>query len=180
MNDGFANPSAETVRAVDDAGRALEEAGASVEEAAPPRIEEAISITRVYWSRRESMSTSEWVPPSPGTLSGDEVDRGLFEWDRLKREMLWFLRRFDVIICPVAETAAGPHRVERERDFIYMLPYSLTGWPVAVVRAGTSDDGMPIGVQVIAHPWRDDVALAAAAADRVSAGRLAGARPLAR
>jgi len=31
-----------------------------------------------------------------------------------------------------------------------------------VVRCGTAADGMPIGVQVVARPWRDDVALAAA------------------
>jgi amidase len=30
------------------------------------------------------------------------------------------------------------------------------------VRAGTSPDGLPIGVQLVAKPWREDVALAAA------------------
>jgi amidase len=40
--------------------------------------------------------------------------------------------------------------------------YSLTGWPAVVVRAGTSPDGMPIAVQLVARPWRDDVTLAAA------------------
>jgi amidase len=30
------------------------------------------------------------------------------------------------------------------------------------VRAGTSPEGLPIGVQVVARPWRDEVALAAA------------------
>jgi amidase len=30
------------------------------------------------------------------------------------------------------------------------------------VRAGTSPDGLPIGVQLVAHPWREDIALAAA------------------
>jgi amidase len=43
-----------------------------------------------------------------------------------------------------------------------MLPYSLTGNPVAVVRAGT-EEGLPIGVQVIARNWEDATALAAAA-----------------
>ena len=41
-------------------------------------------------------------------------------------------------------------------------PFSLTGWPVAVVRAGTAD-GLPVGVQIAAQPWREDVALALAA-----------------
>jgi len=47
-------------------------------------------------------------------------------------------------------------------EFSYALPYSLTGWPCVVVRAGTSSEGLPIGVQVVARPWREDVALAVA------------------
>ena len=31
-----------------------------------------------------------------------------------------------------------------------------------VVRAGASPEGLPIGVQLVARPWREDVALAAA------------------
>lgn len=38
-----------------------------------------------------------------------------------------------------------------------------TGYPAVVVRAGSTAEGMPIGVQVVARPWRDDVALAVAA-----------------
>jgi amidase len=33
-----------------------------------------------------------------------------------------------------------------------------------VVRCGTSPEGLPIGLQIVARHWRDDVALAAAAA----------------
>jgi amidase len=31
-----------------------------------------------------------------------------------------------------------------------------------VVRCGTSPEGLPIGVQIAAQPWREDVALAVA------------------
>jgi amidase len=44
----------------------------------------------------------------------------------------------------------------------YTTPANLTGWPAATVRCGTSPEGLPIGVQLVARPWRDDVALAAA------------------
>ena len=44
----------------------------------------------------------------------------------------------------------------------YTSAYNLTGWPGVVVRGGTSPEGLPIGVQVIARPWREDVALAVA------------------
>jgi amidase len=40
--------------------------------------------------------------------------------------------------------------------------YNMTGWPGVVVRAGTSPEGLPVGAQFVASPWREDVALAAA------------------
>jgi amidase len=42
------------------------------------------------------------------------------------------------------------------------------------VRAGISPEGLPIGAQLIAKPWREDVALAAAACvERASGGWIA-------
>jgi amidase len=76
--------------------------------------------------------------------------------------MLGFMQHFDVILTPAAELPARPHG-EPEGGIPYTLPYSLTGYPALVVRAGSTAEGMPIGVQVVARPWRDDVALAVAA-----------------
>jgi amidase len=42
------------------------------------------------------------------------------------------------------------------------MTHNLTGWPAAVVRCGTSPEGLPIGVQVAAAPWREHIALAVA------------------
>jgi len=42
------------------------------------------------------------------------------------------------------------------------MTHNLTGWPAAVVRCGASREGLPIGIQIAAHPWREDVALALA------------------
>ena len=42
------------------------------------------------------------------------------------------------------------------------MAYNLTGWPAAVVRAGTSPERLPIGVQIVARPWRDDIVLVVA------------------
>jgi amidase len=52
----------------------------------------------------------------------------------------------------------------------YSEVHNLTGWPAVVVRAGTSPDGLPIGVQLVAQPWREDVALAAAAIVEAASG----------
>jgi amidase len=53
----------------------------------------------------------------------------------------------------------------------YTLTWSLLGNPAVVVRAGTTPDGLPVGVQVAAPPWREDLALAAASiVERASGG----------
>ena len=77
--------------------------------------------------------------------------------------MRHFGERFDVILSPVFPTAAPLHG-EVENLTSYTTPHNLTGWPAATVRCGTSGDGLPIGIQVVAHPWRDELALAAALA----------------
>jgi amidase len=90
------------------------------------------------------------------------------DWDRFRTTMLGFIERYDLILCPVADEPAVPQGVEG--NGIYCLPSSLTGYPSAVVRAGTSPEGLPIGVQVVARPWREDVALAAAARIEMTLG----------
>ena len=54
----------------------------------------------------------------------------------------------------------SPFEEENRRGFGYAQAYNLTGWPTATVRVGTSPEGLPLGVQVAARPWREDVALA--------------------
>jgi amidase len=154
----------ETQRAVHDAARALKDVGAGVEEAVPPRIEESLSITRRYWARTRSSAWNEWQGGRASTLSADEVERSIFEWERLQRAFLSFMGSYDAILCPASPSAAVAHEEDdTDQVFVYTLPFSLTGQPAVVLRAGTSSDGLPIGVQLVARKWRDDVALALAA-----------------
>ena len=80
--------------------------------------------------------------------------------------LLSFIKNYDVIICPVCSSPAWRHSSTiTEEQFItgsYSITYNLTGWPGVVVRGGTSPEGLPIGVQVVARPWSEDVALAVA------------------
>jgi amidase len=157
-----ANPSDETVAICRAVAALLADHCAAVEERLPPRIEEALPLTIGYWRRPESTSADQWVPDNTAQLTSEEVEQNLFEWDRFRRGMHQFLRETDIIITPVADLPARPHGSD-SGGITYTLPYSLTGWPAVVVRAGTSADGMPIGVQVVAGPWRDHEALAVAA-----------------
>jgi amidase len=157
-----AEPTPETAETCRRAARVLAGLGAAVEEALPPRIEESYPITRQYWQRPESASAETWAPDGEFALSSEQVEEHLFTWDRFRRALLGFMATYDVILTPVAELPARPHGADAGR-IPYTLPYSLAGYPCAVVRCGAAPDGLPIGVQVVARPWRDDVALAVAA-----------------
>ena len=168
-----AEPTRKTAETCHQAAKTLESVCASVEEVLPPRIEEAYDITRQYWERPESMAMEAWVPDGKVKLSSEEIERHLFMWDRFRRALIGFVADYDVILTPAAECPAMPHGTDNGR-IPYTLPYSLTGWPCVVVRGGTSPEGMPIGVQVVARPWRDDVALAVA---QVIEGACGGWKP---
>jgi amidase len=88
------------------------------------------------------------------------------ELDRYRAEMFAFLSNYDAILCPVYTQPALPHGASildhNFRGFSHTMAYNLTGWPAAVVRCGESAAGLPVGVQIAAKPWREDVALAVA------------------
>jgi len=89
------------------------------------------------------------------------------EWDRYRSEMASFLRRYDAIVCPVYPQPALTHGVSTEdanfRGFSYTMAYNLARLPSVAIRCGESYTGLPIAVQIVARPWREDVALAIAA-----------------
>ena len=145
-SDGVADPAPDVERAVRDAARAIAEAGATVTEGALPHG--GHELTERVW---DSYGDDE---------SGAATYRMLREWDRYRSIMLGVLDDWDLVLTPVApHPAVAPGAAISWR---YTTPHSLTGWPCAVVRAGRSG-ALPIGVQVVAGPWQDHVALAAAA-----------------
>lgn len=167
-----AEPTPETAETCLQAARILGNICASVREVLPPRIEAALAITIHYWQRPESGSAEEWVADGEVQVSSEEVEKYLFTWDRFRRALIGFMADYDVILTPAAERPATPHGDGSRIP--YTLPYSLTGWPCVVVRAGTAPGGVPIAVQIVARPWRDDVARAAA---QVIEGAFGGWQP---
>ena len=81
-----------------------------------------------------------------------------------RSDMLRFLQGYDVILCPPDVYPALPHGGLQEgysyRMWAHMSAYNLTGWPAGVVRVGQTSEGLPVGVQVVGQPWREDVVLA--------------------
>jgi amidase len=151
-DNGLAAPTPETVAAVATAAQALGAAGATVEEARHPDGGHELTL-EVWRSYGEGITAAElW--------------RLLRRWDGFRARMLAFAERYDLLVCPVFASPARLHgsmNIPGEVDpTSWTTPHSLTGWPAATVRTATSAEGLPIDVQLVARPWRDDVALAAA------------------
>ena len=180
-DDGVGSPTPETVAAVEGAAAALEKAGAEVEAVRLPVAEQAVELyTGILGGdggaglRRllDMVGTTEPSPLIANMLAfmsanvqpaSEYADR-LARWDRFRLDAMTFLDRVDVVLSPVAAVPALPHGTtfENINAFGYVFTHNLTGWPAAVVRAGTSPEGLPIGVQIACAPWRDDRALAVA------------------
>ena len=123
--------------------------GASVQGPLGPLLDESLDITHRYWDR--------------APLTGAECERQLRDWDRFSVRLTRASMEFDVVIGPVVMDVAPLHRTLTGEDFVFTLPWSLTGWPAVSVPAGVDDaTGLPVAVQVAAPRWHDHVALAVA------------------
>ena len=178
---GFKVPAQETRDTVQAAIRALSDVAASVEEDAPSHLERVPDLTvrigggdgragtRRLLDKAGTTDVSDILTKRFGEaepITTGEFTQALEELDQYRSDMLRFMSDYDVIISPVTALPAQPHGAsfeDRNRHAFYTGPYNLTGWPGTVVRCGTSSEGLPIGVQVISRPWREDVSLAVAA-----------------
>lgn len=143
--------------------RRLEAMGVLVEPLELPILDEALEISQAYWARPESMSHRAWRPWGPSALSADEVEESLFRWERLQRRLETVMAGVDAILCPATPGPAPQHRLLDARDYLYTLPFSLTGQPVASVPVGR-DGALPLGAQIVGRRWCEDVILALAMA----------------
>lgn len=172
-DNGTVIPTPEIIQTVKEVAQSLKGYAASVAEDRPKRLEEtwdlwtslnvadgASGVLEIL-EKAGTTQTSRNLGAADKEVSGKEFGRRLREMDLFRSQMLGFMANYDVIICPTNANVAILHDTlySNFAGFSYASTYNLTGWPAAVVRAGTSPEGLPIGVQIVANPWREDVAL---------------------
>lgn len=85
------------------------------------------------------------------------------EWDLYRQDILKFFDHYDAFICPVTASDALPLETPMWDGKVNMVSFcweiSSALLPAVVVRAGTSKNGLPIGVQVVAKPYHESIAL---------------------
>lgn len=182
----FGDEAPEVSSAVRAAGRWLADAGFAVEEIAPPRLAEAADLwhrlvineerralapaIRKFGDARSRYNLDCHMAYAP-QLDGDQV-LACFE-QRLAILRAWqlFQERYPIIILPVSAQLPFRFGQDQEDETVVralldaqrpLLAIPALGFPSVAVPTGTAGDG-PVGVQVIAGRFREDICLAAAA-----------------
>ena len=189
-DNGLRTPTPATVAAVEAAVDALADGGSTIVREVPPGLGAAwqawdalVRADGWAWLARlishagtpgmGSYDTRGWLSPA-STLSGPELTELLERIDAIRAAFRRWLAESaaDVLVCPVMPQAAIRHGESNAPWFgdTYSDVHNLTGLPAAVVRGGTTDDGLPIGVQVLAPHWREDLAVAAARVVEAASG----------
>jgi amidase len=189
-DDGLVPVTPETRAAVQAAASALREAGFRVEPFRPSTLERLRQLWSKFFVQcgamfyapaiagrehqlspifNEFLGFSQAVPP----LTAPELLDAWAELDLLRAETLAEMSRYPVLLCPVASIPAFRHgerkwRIEGQTVH-YLDAVRHTQWfnalaaPAAVVPVGSSPEGLPIGVQIVARPFQDETALEIAA-----------------
>jgi amidase len=185
INPDGLDPVPEVVAAVRDAGKRLERAGWTVEEVADtPALQEAAVLQTRLWlgdgyKAQLAMAEKEGDPGALACLRGnrdkvfpfDATDyaKALTRRATLTREWLLFLEKYPVLLMPVSGELPFADQFDRkdEASFTRVWHAQLTqiaipffGLPGLTVSTGLVGRS-PVGVQLVAGRFREDLCLAA-------------------
>src|SRR5713101_476115 len=190
-DDGRTPVTLETRAAVRTAAEGLQRAGFQVEPFRPEGLELArqlwwkifgvaggMLLSPIMQGHESEISPllrqfSSWVAAEPSHTGESLLDTWV-QRDVVRMKILAQMRKYPVLLCPVAAIPAFRHgerswQVEG-KTVPYLDAWSYTEWfnllgtPAAAVPAGRSPEGLPIGVQIVARPWQEELVLSVAAA----------------
>ncbi len=195
----------ETRAAVANAASLLSDAGFSVERFRPGGLEDArrlwwdyfgvaggMILSREFRGHEAELSPTlqqflSWTQAAP-PHSGDSLLGAWLERDGVREKILVQMRKHPILLCPVAALPAFRHG-EREWQiegktvkyldaWSYCEWFNLLGFPSVAVPMVFSEEGLPIGVQIVGRPWEEELVLAVAAKLEAQRGRMTNSRGL--
>jgi Asp-tRNA(Asn)/Glu-tRNA(Gln) amidotransferase A subunit family amidase len=189
-DDGRTPVTKETRVAVNRAAELLAESGFHVDPFRPEGLEDARQFWWKFFGTAGGMIFSPmlrghekelspifrefflWTSAEPAH-TGDSLLTTWLRRDELRENVLRQMQKYPVLICPTAAIPAFHHG---EREWVidgktvkyldawsYCEWFNLLGFPAVVVPIGLSEEGLPIGIQVVGRPWEEETILAIAA-----------------
>jgi amidase len=193
-SDALGAPTAETRAAVKRAAKSLADRGFHVEPFQLNGLDRALDLWWFFFGKvignllRQSVAGHEdQISPMlreylSYATSGDAITLNQFtkacaERDLLRADILHQMQNTPILVSPVSSASAFRHG---EGNYVPGTGYrdtmrfsqwlNLTGLPGASVPVVLSNEGLPIGVQVIGRPFEDEMVLSVAEAIEQSRG----------
>jgi amidase len=179
----------EVARICRAAAERFSELGCEVVLDACPDLSEAVEVFRVL--RAELFVTSRapllerhrellkpeviWNIETGMKLTAEEIGRAERARGRMQQAACAFLERFDLLLCPAAIVPPFPverrwieelrgHRFPSYIDWVAITyAITLTGLPALSLPCGFTEEGLPVGLQIVGRPRGEAELLAAAA-----------------
>lgn len=188
VDDGYSAPTEETRNAVEKAAKALQTAGYQIEPFLPDVLDRARELWFVIFVECSGLLLQQMVKGREREISGnlkefmaiaaehppltaERLLHTLLERDELRLRLLQRMETLPILLAPVCTSPAFRHEdvgwgrghpADYLRTMTYCQHYNLLGNPAAVVPVAYSAEGLPIGVQVIGRPYKEDEVLAIA------------------
>jgi amidase len=201
-DDGRTPVTPETRAAIRTAAEGLKRAGFKVEPFRPEGLELARQLWWQFFGiaggmllgpmlkgREAELSPilkefSTWVAAEPTHTAQTLLDTWI-QRDIVRMKVFEQMQDYPILLCPVAAIPAFRHgerswkidgkTVQYLDAWSYAEWFNLLGTPAVAVPVGESQEGLPIGVQISARPWQEELVLEVAAAVEQACGH--GRRP---
>jgi Asp-tRNA(Asn)/Glu-tRNA(Gln) amidotransferase A subunit family amidase len=111
------------------------------------------------------------IATSPPAVTADELLQTLIGRDMVRQRFLAEMQGYDALLLPVCAEPAFKHgeagwddsfSTNYLRDMRFSQWFNLLCLPAISVPLGRSQDGLPIGVQIVAHPFQEPLLFAVA------------------
>jgi aspartyl-tRNA(Asn)/glutamyl-tRNA(Gln) amidotransferase subunit A len=170
----------EVLKAVQAAARLFETLGASVTEVEIPGLLEAAQANSLMVTSDAAAFHRERLRLRPQDFGPDVLQRlqGGAAYSSteyvlarrtqsvLRRKFETFFKEYDILLMPTtpipAPTRQGDDAVRRAQMLTpFTAPFNLTGLPALTLPCGFSAQGLPLGLQIAAGPWKEAAVLRA-------------------
>ncbi len=184
---GYATSEPDVLREVTSAAREFEKMGYKVDE-----VHKIFDDTGMLWAKSSGAQTYAYLHDKledhmeefgrafiKGTLTAKRVTpekygAGQRARAQLVNQLAEFFESYDLLLTPTLPIEAidarghwpeviGGKPVKHPLHVVaFTYPFNLSGHPACSVRAGLSDNGLPVGLQIVGGRHRDDLVLQAA------------------